>query len=408
MAVAVVIPIAEPPGGEAILGLRLDVIRKPTHHVKVVAQHLHVARPLILLPRQQYGRRAPLDGPVERTGEPAGGIAGGHRQHSTAGLLGIADVAQDLVEPGVAVVAILETGRQQVRALQPPEFLAMRAVGQYVAGVRPHGPVDQPMRAVEQVAGTHERAGFRQARPHVDQRQRVDDRQSVGIRAAFRDCAGDLDELHAQVVRNPLMHQRLAVADQFAPDDVAAEQPVLGAFVLAATERDAVARLTARQFDPQLGRRILLEAVQEDAWHGLLDGRRRKAFERPERRPVLGDQRGTWCRRDTDRLPGSVIEAGAIPSRLLAAGVEVFPGEDVREHDRTIDGSPRGVRADALDRAVRLFERDFGAQQQGLVGLALRPVLVVAARRRIGIMPERVREHHADAIHTGLNLRSDI
>ena len=126
LAVAVVIPVAQAAGRKAVLGLRLDVVGEAAHHVEVVAQHLRVAAPLVLLPGQQHRRRAPFDRPVERAGKPACRIAGRDRQHPPARLLRIADVPQDLVEPVAAVVAILEARREQVGTFEPAEFLAVR------------------------------------------------------------------------------------------------------------------------------------------------------------------------------------------------------------------------------------------------------------------------------------------
>ena len=404
LAVTIVIPVAQAAGRQAILRFRLDVVGEAAHHVEIVAEHLRVAAPLVLLPGQQHRRRAPFDRPVERAGKPAGRIAGGDRQHAPARLLRVADIPQDLVEPAAAVVAILERRREEIGTFEPAEFFPVGTVGQHMAGVGAYRPVDQPVRAVEQFAGAFESTGLGQRRAHMDQFQRADNRKPLGIGPPLRDGAGHLDELHAQIERHPLVSERLAVTDQFAADDVAAEQAVLGVLVLAAAEADSIAGLAARQLDAQLRGTVLGKAVQIDARGRFLDGLRREAFLSLERRPVLGREgcRGGLGR--AGRFPRRVVKKlGPVPARPLAASVEILAGEDVREHHGALGRPPGGVRADAADRAVILLQDHLGAQQQRLARLALRAVLVIAARRRIRIVPERVEQHHADAVDAGLD-----
>ena len=83
--------------------------------------------------------------------------------------------------------------------------------------------------------------------------------------------AGDLHELHAEIEEGPLVIQRPAVGDQLGSNHVAAEQAALSTLVFAAAKRDLVAGFAASQFDSQLRRAILWEAIEEDARGRLQD-----------------------------------------------------------------------------------------------------------------------------------------
>ena len=398
LAVAVIIPVPQPGGGEAIPGLPPDEIGEAAHQVEVVFQDLPVAEPLVVLPGHQNRRRAPFHRPVERPGEAARRVAGGHGQDAPAGLLRVADVMGDLAEPVPAFVAVEEAGFQQVGALEPAEFFPVRAIGQHPAHIGAHRRVNELVRAVVEIAGAVKAPGLSQPGAHRHELQAANDRQIPRVGLALRHGARDFDELHAQVEEEPLMRVGLAVGDKVAVHDIAPEQPVFGIFVFAAAELDAVARLAAGHRDSQLGGGIPGERIEENARGWLPHRGRGFRRERLDARPEGGRELAGGGAGQPDGLPGMIIKARGIPSRLLEARVEVFPRVDVGEHHRAVRRAPGFIRAESAGRAAPGLETNFGAQQEGFTGRALRAVLVVAPRGRVGIVPERVAEHDSHAI----------
>ena len=244
------------------------------------------------------------------------------------------------------------------------------------------------MRAIVEIARTIETPGLSQAVAHRHQLQTANHRQIVRVSLPFRHSAGHLDKLHAQIEEYPLMRRRPAIGNQVAPHDVAAEQAILRVLVLAAPEPDAVAGLAARYLDPQLRGRILWKAIQEHARGRLLHRRRCFALEGLDARTAQWLQFAGRRGSQPCGLPRAIIKPWAVPTRLLRPHIEILTGIYVGEDDRSFRSVPRFIGADPCGDAAGRLAPDLSAEQERLVGLSLRAGFVVAARGRIGIVPE--------------------
>jgi len=273
-------------------------------------------------------------------------VTGGDGQHPSAGFLGIADVVRNFAVPVAGLIAIMEAGGEEVGAFQPAEFFAVWTIGEHPAHVGAQGGVDDPMRAVVNLARAMEGTGLGQGVAHVDQLEPADDRQIPGVRVAVGNRSGDFDELHAQIERKPLMRQRLAVHDHLAADQVSAERSVFSVFVFAAAEVDAVAGLATIDFHPQLRRHVLREAVEEHVGLRFVHRGRLLTFERGEARPEPGHQPGRGGFGLSCRLPAAIVKSNSGPAVMLAARIEIFSGEDVGEGNGPRRSAPRVIGAD--------------------------------------------------------------
>jgi len=77
------------------------------------------------------------------------------------GRLAVVDVVRDLGVELLDVVVIHDPRARQVSLLEPPQLLAVRAVRENALHVAQDGGVDEPVNAVEEVAGAGEFAGHR-------------------------------------------------------------------------------------------------------------------------------------------------------------------------------------------------------------------------------------------------------
>ncbi len=103
-----------------------------------------------------------------------------------------------------------------------------------------------------------------------------------------------------------------------------------------------------------------------------------------------------------------VVEARPIPAVEPEAGVVVLAGEDVGEGDWPLGCPPGGIGPDAFEGTVRRAQGQLETEPKGLVGRALGAAFVVAACGGIGVVPEGIGQHHADAIRAGHDQGRDV
>ena len=194
---AVIIPIPQPGGRDAVFGFLPYEVGEAAHHVVVITEDLPVAEPYIVLPRHQHRCRAPLQRPVERGAKAPRRVAGRNRQYAPARFLRVADVTGDFAEPLAALVSVQKAGLQQVGTLKPAQLFPVRAIRHHPAHVGAHGRVNKLVRAIVEFARTGEAPGLGQPGPDRHQLQSANDREALRVRLPFRHRAGHLDKLHA-------------------------------------------------------------------------------------------------------------------------------------------------------------------------------------------------------------------
>jgi hypothetical protein len=144
-----VVPVAKPVRHDVIRPARSEIRDVPLHAVVVASKQVGVSGPLVLLPRNDDVGAAPFG----RIAEPLveNGVLGRDVRHQPGLELAVGHVAHPFLEETREIEFVSERRSVQVVLLEPPEALAMRAIGDHAHEVAALRPANERVDPVEEL-----------------------------------------------------------------------------------------------------------------------------------------------------------------------------------------------------------------------------------------------------------------